>query len=108
VLDGVPFSSDVVFIGNDGGLWRLDGSFVDASAGCASRIDETTGLPLAGADLVGPQNFFDPLPWHARWDSARTLLNRASGGDVLSYRTTKPSSSIAMLFATEVWPRELS
>jgi hypothetical protein len=32
-------------------------------------------------DLVRPQNYFDPLPWHARWDSARTLLNRVSGAD---------------------------
>jgi glycosyltransferase involved in cell wall biosynthesis len=36
---------------------------------------------LAGADLVRPQNYFDPLPWHARWDSARILLNRAIGSD---------------------------
>ncbi|SEG99915.1 hypothetical protein SAMN05444920_114191 [Nonomuraea solani] len=36
---------------------------------------------LAGADLVRPQNYFDPLPWHARWDTARTLLNRSLGAD---------------------------
>jgi hypothetical protein len=32
-------------------------------------------------DLVVPQNFFDPLPWHAAWDSARSLINRALGTD---------------------------
>jgi hypothetical protein len=32
-------------------------------------------------DLVRPQNVFDPLPWHARWDTARTLLNRSLGAD---------------------------
>lgn len=32
-------------------------------------------------ELVRPQNFFDRLPWHARWDTARTLLNRAFGRD---------------------------
>jgi hypothetical protein len=32
-------------------------------------------------DLVRPQNFFRPLPWHARWDTARTLLNRSFGRD---------------------------
>ena len=32
-------------------------------------------------DLVRPQNYFSPLPWHARWDTARTLLNRALGSD---------------------------
>jgi hypothetical protein len=38
-------------------------------------------LLLEQADLVAPQNVFDPLPWHARWDSARSLLNRAFGAD---------------------------
>jgi hypothetical protein len=36
---------------------------------------------LEAADLVRPQNYFDPLPWHARLDTARTLLNRVAGGD---------------------------
>ena len=25
---------------------------------------------LSAADLVRPQNYFQPLPWHARWDTA--------------------------------------
>ena len=36
---------------------------------------------LGQADLVRPQNYFDPLPWHSRWDTSRTLLNRAFGAD---------------------------
>jgi hypothetical protein len=36
---------------------------------------------LDSDDLVRPQNFFRPLPWHARWDTGRTLLNRAFGRD---------------------------
>lgn len=36
---------------------------------------------LDGADVVRPQNYFDPLPWHALWDSGRSLLNRVAGGD---------------------------
>lgn len=36
---------------------------------------------LDGAHLVRPQNYFEPLPWHARWDTARTLLNRSLGSD---------------------------
>ena len=36
---------------------------------------------LHEADLVRPQNFFDPSPWHARWDTGRTLLNRAVASD---------------------------
>ncbi|MEU8106863.1 glycosyltransferase family A protein [Nonomuraea muscovyensis] len=36
---------------------------------------------LDRAHLVRPQNHFEPLPWHARWDTARTLLNRSLGSD---------------------------
>ncbi|KAB1946628.1 glycosyltransferase, partial [Micromonospora sp. ALFpr18c] len=36
---------------------------------------------LDRADLVRPQNYFHPLPWHAWWDTGRTLLNRALGDD---------------------------
>ena len=36
---------------------------------------------LGEADLVRPQNYFAPAPWHARWDTARTLLNRSFGAD---------------------------
>lgn len=36
---------------------------------------------LEDYDLVRPQNYFAPLPWHARWDTARSLLNRAVGVD---------------------------
>ncbi|MEV4765598.1 glycosyltransferase family 2 protein [Micromonospora chokoriensis] len=38
-------------------------------------------LLLDQVDLVRPQNYFDPLPWHAWWDTGRTLLNRALGAD---------------------------
>lgn len=33
------------------------------------------------ADVVRPQNYFVPLPWHACWDTGRMLLNRLHGGD---------------------------
>lgn len=36
---------------------------------------------LSSADVVRPQNYFDPLPWHAWWDTARTLINRAWSAD---------------------------
>ena len=36
---------------------------------------------LTGADVVRPQNYFYPRPWHARWDTGRILLNRLTGGD---------------------------
>jgi hypothetical protein len=49
------------------------------------RYDEAALLALSRAldcaDVVRPQNYFDPLPWHAYVDTARTLLNRVTGGD---------------------------
>lgn len=49
------------------------------------RYDETSLArvidELENADLVVPQNVFRPLPWHARWDTARSLVNRAFGSD---------------------------
>lgn len=36
---------------------------------------------LTIAELVMPQNYFYPLPWHAKWDTARILLNRAFSHD---------------------------
>ena len=41
------------------------------------RVVQLLGL----ADCVRPQNYFDPVPWHALWDTARTLLNRSVGAD---------------------------
>ena len=46
----------------------------------AQAIEALIGA-LATCDVVRPQNYFDPLPWHARLDTARTLINRITGGD---------------------------
>jgi hypothetical protein len=46
-------------------------------AGSLRRVHEL----LQGADVVRPANHFDPLPWHARVDTGRILLNRVLGGD---------------------------
>ena len=43
-------------------------------------LERAVGL-LGEAELVRPQNHFRPLPWHARWDTARSLLNRVVTGD---------------------------
>jgi hypothetical protein len=49
------------------------------------RYDESALQAVVGAlehaDVVLPQNHFDPLPWHAWLDTGRTLVNRATGGD---------------------------
>jgi hypothetical protein len=50
---------------------------------------------LGLADCVRPQNYFDPLPWHARWDTARTLLNRSLGRDFPGTLAVRRSSLLA-------------
>lgn len=42
-------------------------------AAVVERLDE--------ADVIRPQNYFEPTPWHALWDGARSLVNRVTGGD---------------------------
>lgn len=37
---------------------------------------------LDQADAVHPQNVYDAWPWQARWDFARSLVNRAFGADL--------------------------
>ncbi len=48
------------------------------------------------ADVVRPQNYFDPLPWHARWDTARIVLNRATGGDFPGTLGVRRSTLLAL------------
>lgn len=43
-------------------------------------LERIVGL-LGEAEVVRPQNYYLQLPWQARWDTGRTLLNRALGGD---------------------------
>ncbi|MET8043181.1 glycosyltransferase family 2 protein [Micromonospora sp. NPDC005215] len=64
------------------------------------RYDET-GLTavhrlLGRVDLVRPQNYFDPLPWHAWWDTGRTLLNRSLGDDYPGTLAVRRSTFLAM------------
>ena len=47
-------------------------------------------------DLVRPQNHFTRLPWHARWDTARTLLNRSLGRDYPGTLAVRRSRMLAM------------
>jgi transposase-like protein len=60
-ITGVPFSGDVVFIGDDGGLFRLDGSFVDASASCATKASQSD-VPFTPADMTDCQNWLSKIP----------------------------------------------
>jgi hypothetical protein len=54
-IAATPFNPNIVFIANDGGLWRLNGSFTDASSQCDSR-------GLTGADLTDCQMWLSAIP----------------------------------------------
>jgi len=54
-IASTPGNPDIVFIGNDGGLWRLNGSFTNASSQCSSR-------GLTGADLTDCQHWLSAIP----------------------------------------------
>jgi hypothetical protein len=66
------------------GMRRIVGDVVIIADDDVRYDDESLESVLAGladADVVVPQNVFVPAPWHARWDTARSLLNRAFGTD---------------------------
>ena len=68
VLTGVALAShERVVIADD--VVRYDALTLERTIGALSEVE-----------LVRPQNYFGPLVWHARWDTARTLLNRAGRG----------------------------
>lgn len=51
-----PFDPNIVFIANDGGMWRLNGSFSDVSSQCAGR-----GLTDAN-DVTDCNNWLSKVP----------------------------------------------
>jgi hypothetical protein len=69
VLTGLAHATTPVVVIADDDV-RYDRAVAEA---CVAALD--------GADVVRPQNVFTSWPWHARWDAARTLLNRATTGD---------------------------
>src|SRR3954470_13095020 len=84
VVTGVRLARhERVVIADDDVRWRRE------------ELERVVGL-LADADLVRPQNIFDPLPWHARWDTARSLLNRALGADYPGTYALRRSTFCAM------------
>jgi hypothetical protein len=60
-----------------------------------ASLRRTTQL-LEEHDLVRPQNYFVRLPWHARWDTARTLLNRCLGRDYPGTLAVRRSRMLSM------------
>ncbi len=65
-IAAAPLNPNIVFIANDGGLWRLNGSFSNVSSQCSSR-------GISGADLT------DCQMWLAKVPSAISTLNNGLG-----------------------------
>jgi hypothetical protein len=65
-IAATPLNPNVVFIANDGGLWRLNGSFTNVSNQCSSR-------GLSG------NNFVDCTSWLSKVPTTISSLNRGLG-----------------------------
>jgi hypothetical protein len=65
-IGSTPFNPNIVFIANDGGLWRLNGSFSDVSSQCASRT-------APGANRT------DCLSWLSKVPTTISTMNRGLG-----------------------------
>ncbi|MDJ0357782.1 glycosyltransferase family 2 protein [Paenarthrobacter sp. PH39-S1] len=59
-----------------------------------ATLQQVLGL-LEDADVVRPQNYFLALPWHAQWDTARTLVNRAFSADYPGTLAVRRSALLA-------------
>jgi hypothetical protein len=71
-MAAAPFNPNILFNADDGGIWRLDGSFFDASAQCDTR-------GLTGADLT------DCHMWLLKIPTSITSLN--DGLQTLQYQS---------------------
>ncbi len=54
-IASTPFNPNIAFIGNDGGVWRLNGSFSNVSSECSSR-------GISGDDLTDCQHWLSKVP----------------------------------------------
>lgn len=66
------------------GIRHADNDFVVIADDDVRYDDEALARVRSELDryeLVRPQNYFDPLLWHAALDTSRTLLNRSLGAD---------------------------
>ncbi len=65
-IAATPLDANIVFIANDGGVWRLNGSFADVSSQCASRT-------------LSPNNLIDCTSWLSKVPATISSLNRGLG-----------------------------
>ncbi len=65
-MAATPLNPDILFTGDDGGVWRTNGSFTDMSGQCASR-------GVSGNNLIDCQNWLSKVP------TTISSLNRGLG-----------------------------
>jgi hypothetical protein len=65
-MAATPFNPNILFNGDDGGVWRLNGSFSNVSTQCSSR-------GLSGADLTDCTSWLSAIP------TTITTLNQGLG-----------------------------
>jgi hypothetical protein len=83
-IAAVPFNPNIVFNADDGGVWRLNGTFFDASSQCDTR-------GLTGADLT------DCHMWLSKIPVSITSLNNGLGTlqyQSLSYDPSNPTGTL--------------
>jgi hypothetical protein len=79
-MAATPFNPNILFNGDDGGIWRLNGSFSNASGDCASR-------GLTGANLTDCQH------WLAKVPTTISTLNNGLG--TLQYQSLSKNPAVA-------------
>ncbi len=80
-IAALPTNPNIVFIGNDGGMWRIDGSFTDASSQCDAR-------GLSGADLK------DCHMWLSKIPTSISTLNRGLGTIQFQSLSVNPQNAL--------------
>jgi len=83
-IAATPLNPNIVYIGNDGGVWRLDGTFANVSSVCADR-----GL--------GGNNLIDCTHWLSKVPATISSLNEGLGTlqfQSLSVAASDPLSTI--------------
>src|SRR4029453_5082299 len=78
-IASTPFNPNIVFIANDGGIWRLDGSFSDVHSQCGSRLP-----PLTGNNLIDCNSRLSKVP--------TTITSMNAGLATLQYQSLSLST----------------
>jgi hypothetical protein len=79
-MAATPFNPNILFNGDDGGIWRLSGSFSNVSSQCSSR-------GLTGADLTDCQHWLSKVP--------TTISTLNSGLETLQYQSLSKNPAVA-------------